>query len=189
MRLFAPALAFVDLETTGTTAAEDAITEIGIVRVEADPGGRCAPVVTEWTTLVNPGAPIPPAIQALTGITDAMVRDAPPFAAVADEVAARHGQRLVRRPQRALRLRLSQACLRAPRAVFHRARAVHGQALAPAVPGSRPPQSRQRDRAARTGGVRPASRAGRCAGAVGVRAGALSRSRARGDRDSRQSAC
>ena len=39
MRLFAPALAFVDLETTGTTAAEDAITEIGVVRVEADPGG------------------------------------------------------------------------------------------------------------------------------------------------------
>ena len=34
MRLFAPALAFVDLETTGTTAATDAITEIGIVRVE-----------------------------------------------------------------------------------------------------------------------------------------------------------
>ena len=33
--------------------------------------------------------PIPPEIQALTGITNAMVRDAPPFARVADEVAAR----------------------------------------------------------------------------------------------------
>ena len=88
MRLFAPALAFVDLETTGTTAAEDAITEIGVVRVEADPAGLAPPSVTEWSTLVNPGVPIPPAIQALTGITDAMVRDAPPFAAVADEVAA-----------------------------------------------------------------------------------------------------
>ena len=33
----------------------------------------------EWSTLVNPGIPIPPEIQALTGITNAMVRGAPPF--------------------------------------------------------------------------------------------------------------
>ena len=89
MRLFAPILAFVDLETTGITAATDAITEIGIVRVEADPEGIADPRVTEWTTLVNPGVPIPAEIQALTGITNAMVRDAPPFFRVADEVAAR----------------------------------------------------------------------------------------------------
>ncbi len=89
MRLFAPVLAFVDLETTGTGAATDAITEIGIVRVEADPEGAACPGVTEWSTLVNPGMPIPPEIQALTGITTAMVRDAPSFAEVADEVSAR----------------------------------------------------------------------------------------------------
>ena len=89
MRLFAPSLAFVDLETTGTGAATDAITEIGIVRVDAAPDGVSAPVVTEWSTLVNPGMPIPAEIQALTGITNAMVRDAPTFARVADEVAAR----------------------------------------------------------------------------------------------------
>jgi len=88
MRLFAPSLAFVDLETTGTGAAADAITEIGIVRVEADPEGAMAPLVTEWSTLVNPGVAIPPEIQALTGITNAMVRDAPTFARIADEVAA-----------------------------------------------------------------------------------------------------
>ena len=88
MNLFAPALAFVDLETTGTAAAADAITEVGIVRVTADPDGG-APAVSEWSTLVNPGMPIPPAIQALTGITDAMVRDAPSFADIADEIAAR----------------------------------------------------------------------------------------------------
>ena len=87
MRLFAPALAFVDLETTGTAAACDAITEIGVVRVDADPAGVAPPSVTEWSTLVNPGVAIPPSIQALTGITNAMVRDAPPFAAVADRVA------------------------------------------------------------------------------------------------------
>jgi len=91
MRLFAPVLAFVDLETTGTAAATDAITEIGIVRVEADPEGLASPRVTEWSTLVNPGMPIPPEIQALTGITNAMVRDAPSFSRVADEVSARTG--------------------------------------------------------------------------------------------------
>jgi DNA polymerase-3 subunit epsilon len=88
MRLFAPTLAFVDLETTGTAAATDAITEIGIVRVESDPAGLRSPRITEWSTLVNPGMPIPPEIQALTGITNGMVRDAPPFSGVADEVAS-----------------------------------------------------------------------------------------------------
>jgi DNA polymerase III subunit epsilon len=101
MRLFAPALAFVDIETTGTSprcapmsAPADAITEIAIVRVDADPRGLAAPTVTEWSTLVRPAMRIPAAIQALTGITDAMVRDAPPFAAIADEVAARIGDAL-----------------------------------------------------------------------------------------------
>jgi len=87
MPLFAPALAFVDLETTGIAASGDAITEVAIVRVDAD--GDAAPRVSEWSTLIDPGVPIPPEIQALTGITDAMVRDAPPFAAVADEILAR----------------------------------------------------------------------------------------------------
>ena len=89
MRLFAPSLAFVDLETTGTLAAADAITEVGIVRVDADPDASAEPRVSEWSTLVNPGLPIPPEIQALTGITDSMVRDAPRFDRIADEVAAR----------------------------------------------------------------------------------------------------
>ena len=89
MRLFAPALAFVDLETTGTLAAADAITEVGIVRVDACSEEGAEPAVTEWSTLVNPGIPIPPEIQALTGITNEMVRDAPSFGRIADEVAAR----------------------------------------------------------------------------------------------------
>ena len=62
-----------------------AITEIGIVRVDLD--GERLPRVTEWSTLVDPEVPIPPAIQALTGITDAMVAAAPTFSTVAGEVA------------------------------------------------------------------------------------------------------
>jgi len=85
--VFAPAVAFVDLETTGTRAADDRITEIGIVRVDCAAGEP--PRVEEWSTLVDPEVPIPPAIQALTGITDAMVRGAPTFPAIAGEVERR----------------------------------------------------------------------------------------------------
>ena len=88
MPLFAPAIAFVDLETTGTRAAADRITEVGIVRVAVDPAGG-PPRVDEWSSLIDPGVPIPPAIQALTGITDAMVRAAPTFSSVVRDVEER----------------------------------------------------------------------------------------------------
>jgi len=88
MELFAPSLAVVDLETTGTHAAGDRITEIGIVRVDADAAGG-PPRITEWSSLVDPEVPIPAVIQALTGITDAMVAGAPTFARLADEVEER----------------------------------------------------------------------------------------------------
>jgi DNA polymerase III subunit epsilon len=79
-----PAFAFIDLETTGTSAQSDRITEIGIVRVDDD--GTACPRVTEWTTLVDPEVPIPAAIQALTGITNSMVASAPTFATIARDV-------------------------------------------------------------------------------------------------------
>ncbi|QEU11830.1 DEDD exonuclease domain-containing protein [Dermabacter vaginalis] len=66
----------VDLETTGTNADLDAITEIGAVRVV---GGE---VVEEFQTFVNPERPIPAYIAALTGISDHMVREAPTAEAV-----------------------------------------------------------------------------------------------------------
>ncbi len=69
-------LVFVDLETTGGSPAEHRITEIGVV--EIGPLG-----VSTWTSLVNPEQAIPPFIQQLTGISDAMVRDAPSFASLA----------------------------------------------------------------------------------------------------------
>ncbi|MFV2176582.1 DEDD exonuclease domain-containing protein [Actinomadura sp. LOL_016] len=61
----------VDLETTGGSAADSAITEIGAVKVR---GGE---VLGELGTLVDPGGPVPPFITALTGITTAMVTAAP----------------------------------------------------------------------------------------------------------------
>jgi DNA polymerase III subunit epsilon len=66
----------LDLETTGLSPARDRITEVGAVKVR---GGQ---VLGELRTFVHPGGPIPPAITAVTGITDAMVRDAPDVAAV-----------------------------------------------------------------------------------------------------------
>ncbi|CPR03722.1 exonuclease, DNA polymerase III, epsilon subunit family [Mycobacterium bohemicum DSM 44277] len=72
----------VDLETTGgrTKGADgvvpDAITEIGAVKVR---GGA---VLGEFATLVDPRRNIPPQIVQLTGITTAMVRDAPTIDAV-----------------------------------------------------------------------------------------------------------
>ena len=64
----------VDLETTGgrpSGEGHDSITEIGAVKVR---GGA---VLGELATLVDPGRSIPPQIVALTGITTAMVCDAP----------------------------------------------------------------------------------------------------------------
>ncbi|NTY63553.1 DEDD exonuclease domain-containing protein [Mycolicibacterium sphagni] len=72
----------VDLETTGGRAtasadgSRDAITEIGAVKVR---GGE---VLGEFATLVDPQRSIPPQIVQLTGITTAMVHDAPTIAAV-----------------------------------------------------------------------------------------------------------
>ena len=67
----------LDLETTGGNAVHDRITEIAAVRMEN--GVETA----RWSTLVNPGVPIPPFIQSLTGISDAMVASAPAFEEVA----------------------------------------------------------------------------------------------------------
>src|SRR3954447_5271787 len=61
----------VDLETTGGSAADCEITEIGAVRLR---GGEC---LGTFQTLVNPGCRIPPSIIVLTGITEAMVTPAP----------------------------------------------------------------------------------------------------------------
>ena len=76
-------LIFLDLETTGAAAQFDRITEIGLV--EVDQGHP----VGEWSSLVNPERPIPSTIESLTGITDAMVANAPTFAELAPDLYQR----------------------------------------------------------------------------------------------------
>src|SRR5947207_4346349 len=61
----------VDVETTGGSALDGAITEVGAVKLR---GGECLGTLQ---TLVNPGMAIPPEITVLTGITEAMVLPAP----------------------------------------------------------------------------------------------------------------
>ncbi|MDZ7780272.1 MAG: 3'-5' exonuclease [Gemmatimonadota bacterium] len=76
--------AVVDVETTGGSARRGhRVIDIGIVEVQ----GGC--ITREYETLVNPGGAIPPGIEALTGISTGMVRDAPYFEHVAEAVAER----------------------------------------------------------------------------------------------------
>src|ERR671931_119595 len=83
MDLRAAPLAIVDLETTGTRPAADRVTEIGVLEVER------FEVVSEWSTLINPGVALPSEIQAVTGITHQMLAQAPRFAELAPELHER----------------------------------------------------------------------------------------------------
>lgn len=64
----------IDFETTGNSAAKgDRIIQIGAVAVEA------GQITDRYSTFIQPGVPIPPFIEQLTGINDDMVKDAPLF--------------------------------------------------------------------------------------------------------------
>jgi len=80
-------LIFVDLETTGANFANDRIIEVGIVEVDQD-GMR------EWSSLVDPGRPVPPFITGLTGIDTAMVESAPRFEQLAPALLEKLRDRL-----------------------------------------------------------------------------------------------
>lgn len=73
-------LVFLDIETTGGSARDSRITEIGALRVE-----NCR-VVGSFKKLINPEQHIPSFITRLTGITDEMLWDAPSFHDIADEL-------------------------------------------------------------------------------------------------------
>lgn len=72
--------AIVDIETTGGYASGSSITEIAIAIHD---GER---VTDYFETLINPQTPIPRYIQALTGISHAMVSQAPLFEEVAPKI-------------------------------------------------------------------------------------------------------
>jgi DNA polymerase-3 subunit epsilon len=75
-------IAVIDFETTGITPGNDCrATEIGVVILD---GGR---IVDRYQSLMNAGIPVPPFIQNLTGISTAMLREAPPVAQVMKEAA------------------------------------------------------------------------------------------------------
>ncbi|WP_026776711.1 exonuclease domain-containing protein [Polaribacter sp. Hel_I_88] len=70
----------IDIETTGNGAKGQKITEISIFVFDGKK------ILDEYTTLVNPEQDIPPFITNLTGITNAMVRNAPKFYEIAEKV-------------------------------------------------------------------------------------------------------
>lgn len=72
---YVPDYVVFDLETTGVSTQRDAIIEISAVKVK---GGA---VADTYSTLVNPGRPIPYAASAVNHITDEMVAGAPDLAA------------------------------------------------------------------------------------------------------------
>lgn len=76
-------MAVIDFETTGLSPAQgDRATEIGVVILQ---DGK---VVDRYQSLMNAGVRIPAYIEELTGISDAMIRSAPPVADVMREVSA-----------------------------------------------------------------------------------------------------
>lgn len=71
---------FIDLETTGINLSTDRIIEIAIVKVMPDQTRQTK------RKLLNPEMPIPEASSAIHGITNDMVKDAPTFKQVANEI-------------------------------------------------------------------------------------------------------
>lgn len=72
--------AIIDIETTGGNANTDRMTEIAIYIHDGEK------IVDEFSSLINPGRPIPPYVSRLTGISDEMVAEAPPFYEIAKQV-------------------------------------------------------------------------------------------------------
>ncbi len=73
-------IAFIDLETTGVSLSTDRIVEIAIIKLLPDGTKQVK------RKLINPLIPIPKSSSDIHGITDEMVKDAPTFKQVANEI-------------------------------------------------------------------------------------------------------
>lgn len=73
-------IAFIDLETTGINISADKIVEIAIVKILQDGTKQVK------RKLINPEIPIPAQATEVHGISDEMVKDAPTFKQVANEI-------------------------------------------------------------------------------------------------------
>lgn len=72
---------FFDLETTGINVAVDRIVELSYLKIDLN-GNELS-----RTIRVNPGIPIPKKASEIHGITDADVKDSPPFSEIAKTIA------------------------------------------------------------------------------------------------------
>jgi DNA polymerase-3 subunit epsilon/CBS domain-containing protein len=81
----------LDTETTGLDARVARLVQIGALRLR---GGSLVPEV-RFESLVNPGRPIPQSAITVHGITDAMVTEAPHFAAIAPTLEAFIGTAII----------------------------------------------------------------------------------------------
>ena len=73
-------ICFIDLETTGINVSTDKIVEIAIVKIMPDGTKQVK------RKLVNPEMAIPKAVSEIHGISDEMVKEAPTFKQIANEI-------------------------------------------------------------------------------------------------------
>jgi DNA polymerase III subunit epsilon len=73
-------LAFIDIEATGMNLCKDRIVEIAIIRISTDNSRQVK------RKLINPEMAIPASTTEIHGITDDMIKDAPVFRQVANEI-------------------------------------------------------------------------------------------------------
>jgi DNA polymerase-3 subunit epsilon len=81
-------VAFVDIETTGCQPGLHRVIDVAVIGATGDR------LDFEWQTLVHPGVYLSAGTTALTGITNEMIADAPPFERIAKELRERLAGRL-----------------------------------------------------------------------------------------------